>query len=132
MTAPAPTFAQLSRLTDDVGLLEHAKHSIARREHGYCTDDVARGLVVVSREPKPTLELHRLSGCYLGFLMHAQDKTGAFHNRFGYDRRWADEAGMGDWWGRALWGLGTAAAGNGAEWIRVAARAAFDRGANQR
>jgi hypothetical protein len=136
MTAPAPNFAHLSRLTDDVGLLEHAKHAIARREHGYCTDDVARGLVVASRESETSTELQpglqRLSDCYLGFLMHAQDKTGAFHNRFGYDRRWADEAGLGDWWGRALWGLGTAAAGNGAEWIRVAARAAFTRGANQR
>jgi len=132
MTAPAPNFVHLSRLTDDVGLLEHSRHAIARREHGYCTDDVARGLVVTSRESEPTAELQRLSDCYLSFLIHAQDKTGAFHNRFGYDRRWADQAGLGDWWGRALWGLGTAAAGNSAEWIRVAARAAFARGANQR
>ncbi len=132
MIAPAPNFAHLSRLTDDVGLLEHSKYAIARREHGYCTDDVARGLVVTSRESRPTKELHRLSGCYLSFLMHAQDKTGAFHNRFGYDRRWDDVAGLGDWWGRALWGLGTAAAGNSAPWIRVAARDAFARGANQR
>lgn len=132
MIAPAPNFAHLSRLTDDVGLLEHARHAIARREHGYCTDDVARGLVVTSREPESSTELQRLSDCYLGFLLHAQDKTGAFHNRFGYDRRWADEAGLGDWWGRALWGLGTAAAGNSSEWIRFAARSAFARGANQR
>jgi len=26
------------------------------------------------------------------------------------DGRWTDEAGMGDWWGRAVWGLGVAAA----------------------
>ena len=26
--------------------------------------------------------------------------------------------GLGDWWGRALWGLGTAAARSTAEWIR--------------
>jgi len=132
MTAPAPDFAHLSRLTDDVGLLEHACYAVARREHGYCTDDVARGLVVTSRESVPTTELQRLSGCYLSLLMHAQDKTGAFHNRLGYDRCWADEAGLGDWWGRALWGLGTAAAGNSSQWIRVAARDAFARGANQR
>jgi hypothetical protein len=132
MIAPAPLFDHLSRLTDDVGLLEHSRYAIARRVHGYCTDDVARGLVVTSRESQLTTELQRLSGCYLSFLMHAQDKTGAFHNRFGYDRRWADEAGLGDWWGRALWGLGTAAAGNSVDWIRVAARDAFARGANQR
>lgn len=132
MTAPAPSFAHLIRLTDDVGLLEHARHAIARREHGYCTDDVARGLVVTSRETESTPELLRLSDCYLSFLLHAQDKTGAFHNRLSYDRRWLDEPGLGDWWGRALWGLGTAAASNTAPWIRQEARAAFDRGANQR
>ncbi|WP_306469746.1 hypothetical protein [Actinoplanes sp. DH11] len=38
---PAPTFAHLVRLTDDTGLFEHARHATARREHGYCTDDVA-------------------------------------------------------------------------------------------
>lgn len=132
MIVPSPDYAHLVRLTDDVGLLEHARHAIARREHGYCTDDVARGLVVTSREPEPTDEVRRLSDRYLSFLIHAQDKTGAFHNRLGYDRRWADDAALGDWWGRSLWGLGTAAASNPARWIRFEAREAFNRGAGQR
>ncbi|MEK8108330.1 glycosyltransferase [Micromonospora sp. M12] len=110
VTAPAPSFAHLARLSDDTGLFEHARHAIVRREHGYCTDDVARGLVVVSREPEPSEEVLRLAERYLAFLTHAQDAGGAFHNRLGYDRRWADEPGLGDWWGRALWGLGTAVA----------------------
>ena len=46
-------FAHLIRLTDDTGLFEHARSPNHRREHGYCTDDVARGLVVTSREPEP-------------------------------------------------------------------------------
>jgi hypothetical protein len=41
-------------LSDDTGLLEHARNSIARREHGYCVDDVSRGLLVACREPQPT------------------------------------------------------------------------------
>jgi hypothetical protein len=125
-------FAHLSRMTDDVGLLEHARHGIARREHGYCTDDVSRGLLVVSRETGPGEDTQRLSDCYLSFLISAQDEGGAFHNRLGYDRRWEDQPGLGDWWGRALWGLGTAAAGNDAPWIRHEARAAFERGTQQR
>ena len=44
-------FDHLLRLSDDVGLLEHARGAIPRRIHGYCTDDVARGLVVLGREP---------------------------------------------------------------------------------
>jgi hypothetical protein len=132
MTAPAPSFAHLVRLSDDTGLFEHARHGIPRRQHGYCTDDVARGLVVTSREPDPSTPVLRLAECYLAFLTHAQDHTGAFHNRLAYDRRWADEPGLGDWWGRALWGLGTAAAHSPAPWIRNEALLAFTLGATQR
>ncbi|MFG1648567.1 glycosyltransferase [Micromonospora sp. NPDC049275] len=132
MTAPAPSFAHLARLSDDTGLFEHARHAIVRREHGYCTDDVARGLVVLCREPEPTGELLRLAERYLAFLTHAQDAGGAFHNRLGHDRRWTDEPGLGDWWGRALWGLGTAVARSPAAWIREEALVAFSRGATRR
>lgn len=132
MTAPVPSFAHLARLTDDTGLFEHARHAIARREHGYCTDDVARGLVVTSREPDPPAAVVRLAETYLAFLTHAQDKSGAFHNRLAHDRRWTDEPGVGDCWGRALWGLGTAAAYSSAPWIRDEALMAFAEGATQR
>ncbi|WP_405097077.1 glycosyltransferase [Micromonospora sp. NBC_01412] len=132
LSAPAPSFAHLARLSDDTGLFEHARHAIVRREHGYCTDDVARGLLVTSREPEPTGAVLRLAECYLAFLTHAQDARGAFHNRLGYDRRWADRPGLGDWWGRALWGLGTAAARSPAAWIREEALVAFSAGAVRR
>ncbi len=134
MTGPAPTpvFDHLLRLSDDVGLLEHARGAIPRRGHGYCTDDVARGLVVLGREPDPSADQRRLIERYLGFVAHAQDDTGAFHNRLGYDRRWQDAPGTGDWWGRALWGLGTIAARSGVPWIREAALDGFDAGATQR
>jgi hypothetical protein len=132
VTVPAPSFAHLERLTDDTGLFEHARHAIARRQHGYCTDDVARGLVVTSREPDPPTAVLRLAECYLAFLTHAQDHTGAFRNRLGHDRRWSDEPGLGDWWGRALWGLGTAVAHSPAPWIRDEALVAFTLGAARR
>jgi hypothetical protein len=125
---PAPTFAHLVRLTDDTGLFEHARHATPRREHGYCTDDVARGLVVTSREAAPSAEVLRLAECYLTFLTHAQDTQGAFHNRLGFDRTWTDQPDLGDWWGRALWGLGTAAARSPVPWIRQEALLAFNRG----
>ncbi len=129
---PVHTFAHLARLTDDTGLFEHARHATPRREHGYCTDDVARGLVVTSREPDPSPEVLRLAERYLAFLTHAQDADGAFHNRLAFHRSWTDEPGLGDWWGRALWGLGTAAARSPARWIREDALVAFSRGATCR
>ncbi|MET7423939.1 glycosyltransferase [Dactylosporangium sp. NPDC005555] len=131
-TTPALDFTHLARLTDDTGLFEHARHATVRREHGYCTDDVARGLLVTSREPDPSPEVLRLAECYLTFLAHAQDGTGAFRNRLGHDRRWSDEPGVGDWWGRAVWGLGTAAARSAAPWIRREALGMFMLGAMRR
>lgn len=132
MIPSPPGFRHLVRLSDDTGLFEHARHAVVRREHGYCTDDVARGLVVVSREPSPSHRLIRLSESYLTFLTHAQDESGAFRNRLGFDRHWSDEPGLGDWWGRAMWGLGTAAARNATSWVRQEALAAFLTGARQR
>jgi hypothetical protein len=105
-----PVFDHLQRLTDDRGLFEHALHSSPRREHGYCVDDVARGLVVVCHEPEPGPAVRRLARCYLDFVLDALDPAGACHNRMAVDGQWRDEAGVGDWWGRALWGLGVAAA----------------------
>lgn len=131
-TVPASDFTHLARLSDDTGLFEHARHAVVRREHGYCTDDVARGLVVTSREPNPSATVLRLAECYLTFLTHAQDTGGAFHNRMGHDRRWTDQPSLGDWWGRALWGLGTAAARSPAPWIRQEAAVAFATGAHCR
>src|SRR3954454_6556418 len=71
-----PTFAHLARLTDGTGLFEHARHATARREHAYCAADVARGLVVTSRESTSSAEVLRLAECYLSFLSHAQDAQG--------------------------------------------------------
>jgi hypothetical protein len=130
--APEPSWAQIARLSDDAGLLEHARNAIVRREHGYCVDDVSRGLLVASREPQPTAQVVALAERYLAFLTHAQGADGAFRNRLSYDRRWLDEPTLGDWWGRALWGLGTAAARSTVPWIRKEALGAFLQGAQRR
>ncbi|MFS8096948.1 hypothetical protein LFM09_07380 [Lentzea alba] len=127
-----PDFAHLIRLSDDTGLYEHAEGPSPRREHGYCLDDVARGLVVLSREPQLSTELADLADNYLAFIAYAQTEDGRFHNRLGPGRTWQDEPGLGDWWGRALWGLGTAAARCSLPWIREAALECFDRSAHHR
>ncbi|HEV2639430.1 MAG TPA: glycosyltransferase [Actinocrinis sp.] len=122
----------LLRMSDEAGLFEHADGAVPRRGHGYCVDDVARGLLVLCREPFPSADVIELSGRYLTFLAHAQAEDGSFHNRMGYDRQWHDQPGTGDWWGRAMWGLGTAAAGSPAAWIREAALTYFELGAPHR
>jgi hypothetical protein len=117
-SSPQVTFSHLLRLSDSTGLFEHAHGAVPRREHGYCVDDAGRGLVILGRESplesKPDAKLSRLVEHCLAFISHAQIHTGAVHNRLSFERRWHDSAGSGDWWGRALWGLGTIAARWGA------------------
>ncbi|MDQ1609075.1 MAG: hypothetical protein QOE16_1807 [Microbacteriaceae bacterium] len=110
MTIPAVSFEHLFHLSDETGLFEHAELTEPRTEHGYCVDDVARGLIVAVREPNPSDRLVALSRVYLRFIINAQTADGRFHNRRGLGQGWQDEAALEDAWGRALWGLGTAVA----------------------
>lgn len=102
------TYAHLASMTDERGLFEHALLRTPRREHGYCTDDVARALTVVVNEPVSSVELVRMTGVYLSFLERAVDPRGAVHNRLSADGTWQDSPTIGDWWGRAVGGLGAA------------------------
>lgn len=129
---PAPVFDHLDRLSDERGLFEHALLSVPRREHGYCVDDVARGLVVVCREAKATATVRRLELCYLDFVLAAIEADGRCHNRMDADGHWTDDAGTGDWWGRAIWGLGVAAAHAHTDEMRAVALVGFRTAAGQR
>jgi hypothetical protein len=127
-----PVFAHLIRLSDERGVFEHARHDVPRREHGYCVDDVARALVVVCREPRPDAILRQLARRYLSFVLEALDAGGTCRNRLAVDGRWTDEPALGDWWGRAVWGLGVAAASAGTPGMRARALAGFRIAAQQR
>lgn len=111
-TGPAGpiSYAHLLRLSDGVGVFEHAKLLQPRPEHGYCVDDVARVLVVAAREPHPSVELLDLTRLSLRFVLDAVADDGRVHNRRVHGGGWTDSPGVEDCWGRALWGLGTLAA----------------------
>lgn len=106
---PLPTFAHLRKLTDGRGIWEHALYSTYRREHGYCTDDNARALVVVSRQAAFSEDLTDLAEIYLRFVLDARTPSGQFHNRRDAEGTWIDDIGSDDCQGRAWWALGTAA-----------------------
>ena len=106
---PSATYTHLLAMTTDIGLYEHAYLRHPRLEHGYCTDDVARALMVVVREPEQTPELARATEVYLQFLESAVMANGTVHNRMSVAGTWLDAAGTDDMWGRALEGLGAAA-----------------------
>ena len=129
---PNPRFDHLLRMTDRRGTFEHARFAEPRPEYGYCTDDMARVLVVATREPDPERTLNGLAGVALRFLYEAQTLTGACRNRMDSAGRWADEPALEDCWGRCIWGLGTAAAHSGVAWVRQSAIVQFERAAQGR
>ncbi|MGI9302557.1 MAG: glycosyltransferase [Gammaproteobacteria bacterium] len=128
MRIPEPCFDHLHRLSDSAGVLEHAWYAIPRRSCGYTTDDVARALIVVCREPSPPRSLVELAGVYLSFLLHAHE-DGRYHNRLTFDRKWADSPVSGDCHGRAIWALGIAARHGPTQWVTDSARFLFEQSA---
>jgi Glycosyl transferases group 1 len=109
-----PTLRGVDRLTDNCGILQHARFSIPDRAHGYCVDDNARALILMQRGRNAGLrgaQTDRLSAIYASFVDHAWNEGhGRFRNFMSYGRAWLEEAGSEDSFGRALWSLGETAA----------------------
>ncbi len=110
---PPPDFTHLLSLSGPFGTFEHADHARARIEHGYCTDDVARVLLVTSREIQPSLDVRQLALSSLAFLRDAQRPNGRVVNRRAALGTWHGVATDEDCWGRAVWSLGTVVARSG-------------------
>jgi len=110
---PQINLNHLCNMTDDTGMLQHAKFTVPNRAHGYCVDDNARALIVVTRASdlnRADRSLIDLSSIYLSFLHDAFDsETGRFRNFMSYDRKWLDRIGSQDSHGRAVWALGVMA-----------------------
>ncbi len=108
-------------MTDGIGLLEHARLTRPREETGYCTDDAGRALALACRLPDDPAA-RRIASVTLGFLERAHLGRGTFRLRLGPGGRWTEDEPSDDAAGRALLGLGTAAAR--APWPELRNRAA--------
>ncbi len=124
--APVPNFNHLLALSGPYGTYEHASGTVARVEGGYCTDDVARVLLVTVREQRVTPALAELTRSSLNFLSLAQSPDGRFRNRRLATGQWRGPATADDCWGRAVWALGSALA-RGSEVQNSLTLALFDR-----
>ena len=116
LALPALKLDHLLAMTDDTGLLQHAIFQIPRREEGYCVDDNARALLLVTlleaagSQEDPLLRSLRCR--YLAFVNHAFNPVaGRFRNFMSYGREWLEAAGSEDSHGRTLWALGRVAGG---------------------
>jgi glycosyltransferase involved in cell wall biosynthesis len=100
------------RMTDSIGIFQHALHNVPNFAEGYCTDDNSRALILtVLLENLGTinsLRLNDLTSRFLGFVRYAWDeKSARFRNFLTFRRTWADENFSEDSHGRAVWALGT-------------------------
>ena len=107
LTAPVRSFRHLLRMTDGVGIAQHARFKVPDRAHGYCLDDCVRVLIAAAAETGRHPELEPAVTACAAFTEHAwHDEAGRFRNFMAFDRTWCERAGSEDSNGRALWALG--------------------------
>ena len=109
---PPLQFDHLRRLTDSIGILQHAVFSVPRFADGYCTDDNARALIAMVLTEEVTggelEDVNGLASIYLAYLWYAFNTEAArFRNFLSFQRQWLEDTGSDDSHGRALWALGT-------------------------
>jgi len=95
-------------MTDDTGIIQHAKFGIPNLKEGYCLDDNARALLMVlmtykQNKNERALELTPL---YLSYIHYMQNPDGTFRNFLSFSRNFLDEVGSEDSFGRTIWALG--------------------------
>jgi len=105
---PPFSLTHINRLTDDTGIIQHAKFGIPNLKEGYCLDDNSRALLMVlmayrQMKDKRALEL---SPIYLSYIHYMQNPDGTFRNFLSFSRNFLDEVGSEDSFGRTIWALG--------------------------
>jgi glycosyltransferase involved in cell wall biosynthesis len=95
-------------LTDDTGIIQHAKFGIPNLKEGYCLDDNSRALLMVLmvyHQMKDEKAL-AMSPVYLSYIHYMQNTDGTFRNFLSFSRNFLDEVGSEDSFGRTIWALG--------------------------
>lgn len=105
---PKFSLTHVLRLTDDTGIVQHAKYGIPNLKEGYCLDDNARALIMalMAYQRNKSREAFELLPIYLSYIHYMQTDDGNFRNFLSFDRRYLDEVGSEDSFGRTIWALG--------------------------
>ncbi|WP_267396096.1 MULTISPECIES: glycosyltransferase family 4 protein [unclassified Sphingomonas] len=106
-----PNFAAVERMSDLTGMLQHSIYSVPDRRHGYCIDDNARALMLVSAmEDLDPVQRDKWMTVFASFVQYAWNPDEQrFRNFMNFDRTWCEDVGSEDSNGRALWALGVTA-----------------------
>ncbi|WP_353135392.1 glycosyltransferase [Pseudopedobacter sp.] len=105
---PSFNLDYVKRLTDDTGIVQHARYGIPNLKEGYCMDDNARALIMVlmAYNQFKNKEALNLLPIYLSFIQYMQCDDGNFRNFLSFRREYLDDCGSDDSFGRTLWALG--------------------------
>nr|MBC8489343.1 glycosyltransferase [Bacteroidota bacterium] len=105
---PDFTLDHIKRLTDDTGIVQHAKYGIPNLKEGYCLDDNARALLMtaMAQYKNKTDDTVNLMPIYLSYIHYMQNDDGSFRNFLSFSRNYLDEIGSEDSFGRTIWALG--------------------------
>ncbi|GHA34043.1 glycosyl transferase [Salinimicrobium marinum] len=105
---PPFSLTHIKRLTDDTGIIQHAKFGIPNLKEGYCLDDNARALLMVlmTYKQKKGAAALKFMPIYLSYIHYMQNKDGTFRNFLSFNRNFLDEVGSEDSFGRTIWALG--------------------------
>ena len=105
---PPFSLAHINRLTDDTGIIQHAKFGIPNLKEGYCLDDNARALLMTLMAYRQMKDMRalELSPLYLSYIHYMQNADGTFRNFLSFSRNFLDEVGSEDSFGRTIWALG--------------------------
>ncbi len=107
-TLPSYDLSHFKRLTDDTGIMQHAKYHIPNLKEGYCLDDNSRALLMTLmayRQNKDKEVLTQMS-VFLSFIHYMQLENGNFRNCLSFNRQFLDDCGSEDSFGRTVWALG--------------------------
>ncbi len=105
---PPFSLAHINRLTDDTGIIQHAKFGIPNLKEGYCLDDNSRALLMVLMAYRQMKDIQalELSPIYMSYIHYMQNANGTFRNFLSFNRNFLDEIGSEDSFGRTIWALG--------------------------
>ncbi len=107
-----PSMQHLLRMTDGVGLFQHARYNFPYYAEGYCTDDNCRALMVMAQLGRTELgetaeEIEMLALRYAAFTEYAYNaEEGGFRNFMHFNRNWLEDVGSADCQGRCIYAVG--------------------------
>lgn len=99
----------IHRLTNSVGIFQHAKFASPNFHHGYCLDDNVRSLQLLILAANKNLlknEDHQLIDTYIAYIYYMQNDDGSFRNFLSFQNTYLDERSCHDAFDLTIYALG--------------------------